>query len=238
MRTRTKKAAWVGFVVAGAALGMPENAQACWDGHQATVGRATATMQPDATWTPEVARRAATWLTRIDALLPPDTSVTLYPWGFDCDGAACASSWVDRSLGYADAFDAIASHVGASPDTVRRARSLRAEPVGVQVFAGSERAARAVAERIEAALSPDGSFTVGFYDAGGYPAPHPLAHVVRARLPGGAVVYRVLVGAFLRVDQAQPALAAVEAGAGLRGFVRPLAEAGSPIDRAAEGGEG
>jgi hypothetical protein len=231
------------------AVSGPSRAEACYDGYEANVRNAAASVGFGSVWHPEVARHVATWLTRVDALLPAGVTVTVYPWSVECEGKACATTSValDVRAGFKAAFAATARNVGADARTMRRAGALAADPVTVQVYAGSQQTARAIAERIsnhqpggEAGEnwvgSPDDEGAAnwsGFYEAGGFPAFRPAAHVVRATLPDGSVVHRVVVGAFLTVADAEVVRASVEAATGARGFVRPLAGVGSPIARAA-----
>ncbi len=224
---------WAAGLVVAATAGVagPSPAEACYDGYEANVRKASASVGDDARWDPDVARSVATWLTRIDALLPDGVSVIVYPWGVECEGPACAEAHHDVKGGFATAFAVTARNVGASPGTVRRARALGSEPVTIQVYAGAWQSARALAARIGEQQPEDAAWT-GFYDAGGFPAFRPAAHVVRATLPDGSVVHRVVVGAFLTVADAQGAQASLSAATGLQSFVRPLADVGRPVDTA------
>jgi hypothetical protein len=206
-------------------------AHACWDGHQATVGRVGLSAPGDARWRPEDVRKAALWGTRIDALLPPGTLVSAFgsyvSWctegaNGDCGETLAELSWERGDP--ADLFPKIAAATGASKETIRRARGLGAQPLTLQVFAAYDRArAEALATRINEADMRDLNNSLnGFYKAGGFPGFNPSAHVLEGTDARGATLYRVVVGAFLSETEAAAAGATLEEALGIRGFSRPL----------------
>jgi hypothetical protein len=96
----------------------------------------------------------------------------------------------------------------------------------VQVFAArSITTADAFATRLDDVLDQRADTStdlVGFYEAGGYPARHALTHVVTETDAAGRPIYRVVVGAFMRAEEARGASAAVHKETKVTGFVRAL----------------
>ena len=188
-------------------LSVPSPAHACWDGTYATLGDVDL-MSSEVGWSPERVGELATWLRRIDAVLP-DGAVAMVEFGDVSiqlpDGTALEPAWDGRSL--AGLFDVVAAAVAAPADRVRVARSLVTPVYGIQVGAFSSGAA---AEAFAASVTGEH----GFVEVGGFPADNPVAHVIEV---GGT--YRVVIGAF--VDRASAAsLAASMPGA----FVRLLSD--------------
>ncbi len=212
-------------------------AQACWDGYQAIVGKATLDFpfdgkSPDQ-WSLPTIRAAALWGSRIDALLPPGThleahSTTLFfckaPPGGYCDENAEKLSGSDDNAPWSDdelpiLFGNTTTLTHAGPAEIRRAMALTVVPLTVQVFAGkSERRARAVAASINDVEAGDH----GFLEAGGFPATNPTAHVVDGKDDAGNPIHRVFVGAFLSRAAATSASATMHKTLGIKGFVRLL----------------
>jgi hypothetical protein len=206
-------------------------AHACWDGYQVTVGRISFSVTGDTRWSPERVRKAAVWGTRIDALIPPETFVSGFgsyvSWcaeGADgaCDMPLAELTWERGDP--ADLFAKIAAATGASPETIRRARALGAQPLTLQVFAAYDRArAEALATRINEAEMRDLNNSLnGFFKAGGFPGFDPSAHVLEGTDARGAKLYRVVVGAFLSETEAAAAGATLKEALGISGFSRPL----------------
>jgi hypothetical protein len=210
----------------GASLFALPRAHACWDGHRAAVRRVTLSIPGDRRWTPEEARAAAVWGARIDALLPPGTVLDAFGGYAElctdqhggCGATMAEIRWDGVRL--ADLFAKVASATGASKAIVRRARMLGAQPLTVQVLAArSEANAKAFASRINAA----GAAGIdGYFEAGGFPATNPSAHVLAAVDAKGNAVYRVVVGAFLTKADADAARAELYRSAGVDGFARAL----------------
>lgn len=67
-------ARWFGSMAFVALLTLPREAHACWDGWSAEVGRVRIAQAGASDWTPQTARVAAMWGSRIDALLRLTTS--------------------------------------------------------------------------------------------------------------------------------------------------------------------
>ena len=165
------------------------------------------------------AREIASWLRRIEALLPPNGSVQAFG-GFvtvcatevDCRDA----KWSQGS--YAQLFDAVAGVLRSKPDEAGAARRLRATPWTVQVFASRTRSrADAMAAKIDESHELDH----GYYVAGGFPAINPVAHVVQGTDTSGRVIWRVIVGSYLERSQAEMTEEKLQAR-GFSGFIRPL----------------
>ncbi|MGD0525898.1 MAG: SPOR domain-containing protein [Polyangiaceae bacterium] len=201
-------------------------AHACWDGYLAASARVAIGVPGDPEWSPARARDAATWLVRVEALLPRDVHVR----AFDRDVWLCradADGRCDGSLGdgrfdgkrLVTLFRAVARLLRAGPAKVARARALRAHPVTVQVLASRDPArAEALAQR----LNDEATGRRGFLDAGGFPSNNARAHVLDGRDARGAAIHRVVVGAFLHAADASDTLDEVGREAGLRGLVRAL----------------
>ncbi len=194
-------------------------ARACWDGHQASVGNVTLS-SADTAWSPTRARELAAWLARIDALLPAGTTLSAehgYVSLCPSDGPSCEEwEWDERSL--AALFREVAVRAGASARTIRSARAIRRDVLVVQIAAFADRAR---ADALETRISESGLGEPGFYEAGGFPANNPFAHVVEAA-SGGRVVHRVVVGAFVDRQQAERVREGLARELGARAIVRPL----------------
>ena len=194
-------------------------ARACWDGEALTVGDVTYT-GGHVGWDPDRARELATWLTRIDALLGPEAQLEVY-W----DGAVLQDprrgvvEWERDGRSLAALFREVALHSGASPEEVRRARTLAASPVTVQVAAVSDRAR---AEQLAERITGSGAGEHGYYETGGFPADNPTAHVVTGADARGRTVHRVVVGAFVDRAHAEQVRDRLAEQLGLRGRVRLL----------------
>jgi hypothetical protein len=190
-------------------------AQACWDGYQAGVGRVgvlEASLVGE--WSPQEALHVARWLSRTERLLPPDAELFVELGHATCEGPGCGSARefeVDLD-DWPQAFDVIAARLGASRETIDAARALEPKVFTVQVFAGSRAGATIIKQKVLAA----GKSLHGFYSAGGFPAPHDDAHILR-----DGATYRVVVGAFLDEAEARAALAELKAE-NIEGFVRAL----------------
>ncbi len=85
-------------------LAAPCPASACWDGYAANVRRvhvSVDTGEGAPPWTPELVRDVASWLVRVDALLPAGATVDVGPWrdgtvcGADAADGSCARAWND-----------------------------------------------------------------------------------------------------------------------------------------------
>ncbi len=187
---------------------VPSPAVACWDGTYAALGDVEL-MDGEEGWSADRAVELATWLGRIDALLP-DGAVVMVEHGYVSvqlpDGTTLEPGWDGGSL--AGLFEVVAATLGAPPERVRAARALTTPVFTVQAGAFNTRGA---AERLAATLSDVGEH--GFFETGGFPADNPTAHVIE---DGGA--YHVVVGAFVERAAAQALAATLGRGA----FVRSL----------------
>lgn len=194
------------FMILALTLSWSAPALACWDGTYAVVGRVELSSD-ELEWSTGQVVATATWLGRIDAVLPDDASLRIdhgtATVEYD-DGTSFDVSWSGDSL--EALFVRVAHETGASPDRVRAARRHVTPVFTVQVAALPGREA---AERLTTLIEGEH----GFLEVGGFPADNPTAHVVEE---GGAHV--VLVGAFLDRSEA----AAVASAIGPRAFVRQL----------------
>jgi hypothetical protein len=201
MTTRTSLFTSIALAAALLALGPAPRARACWDGHAATVGGVTFAMASGTEWSPERARMLATWLGRIDALLADGETVMVehgYVSVCAAGGGCLEREWDERAL--SRLFLDVAKDVGASPAEIRAARRVEGRVRTVQVAA---LATREAADVLAARIDDDGVGSPGFYEAGGFPASNPTAHVLRATGARGETVYRVVVGAFTDAASAE-----------------------------------
>ena len=199
---------------------------ACWDGWDATIGKVTFLQAGDDAWSPERARAAARWGTRIDALMPPGATLVT-------EHGTVTISTPTRLLGeghwdgasFESLFSLAATLLRARASDADIVRARDAAPLTVQAFAAYDRRnAERVAAQLDAAADATAGFALDgtFYSAGGYPARHAFAHVVRETDASGRPIYRVLMGAFLERPQAVAASLAVRDRLGRTGFVRRL----------------
>jgi len=194
------------------ALFVPSTTLACWDGFYAQVGNVNETGD-DTTWDEATLQHHAKWLGRINALLPKNTTV-FSDHGFvtlTIDGQDREFTWDDRH--YRTLFDSVAHNVGASK--IDRQRALLADTRIYVVQTGafiSESRARKLAE----AISQDDNAEHGFFQAGGFPADNPEAHVVTSTTR--RKLHRVYVGAFVNRGEAESLSKRLGRGA----FVREL----------------
>jgi hypothetical protein len=211
----TLRRALLAPALALAAFIAPRDAAACYDGWVAKVGdvslvRAMAVGQ----WTPDHARHAARWGTRLDELLPAGAELEVTNTEAFCSGACGSVSTI--AAGTDDLpklFREAARAFHVPPKRVRAAASAEAETFTVQLFAGSARGASAMKKRVVDAEAGEH----GFFDEGGFPASNDPAHVIR----DARGVHRTIVGVFLSREAAEDARAALIAK-GFRGFVREL----------------
>jgi hypothetical protein len=201
-------------------------AHACWDGYSATVHRVTFNIQGDTNWSTENARTAALWGTRIDALLPQGKRLEAWStFAMLCTTTAddeCTTyveiKWSEPR--FSELFRKVATATGASRATIAHAGALGAAPLTLQAFAAYDAArANAFATRINE-VAGDG--LNGFFQAGGFPAMNPSAHVLDGVDARGVKIYRVMVGAFLSQTDADVARTQLEELAGVQAFGRPL----------------
>lgn len=201
-------------VALGLALSVPSNASACWDGFYARVGNVDE-MGDDTSWDEATLRHHATWLGRVNALLSNDTTVASQH-GFvtlTVGGKSHEFTWNDGN--YATLFDLVARNVGASNTDIERAKRVETPVYVVQAGAFvNESRAHTWAQ----SLSQGDVAEHGFFQAGGFPADNPEAHVVT--ISNGRKLHRVYVGAF--VNRAAAETVAKRLGRGA--FVRALAE--------------
>lgn len=217
----TRLFATAAFAAALTTALVPGTAVACWDGMAISTDKVFLAMGDQTQWSPERARHWATWTARIDALVPEGKRLSV-THGFveicDAEGPCTEleGEWTNGS-GFS-LFEQVADAFDASRKTVATARRQHAMPLTVQVAASADlEAARALAARIDAAELG----LHGFLDIGGFPSANAYAHVVEGT-SDGAVVYHVVVGAFLDREQADNAATTLEGELGMRGFVRRL----------------
>lgn len=200
----------------------PERAHACWDGIAVSSDRVVLGIDTRASWSPEGARHWAKWLGRLDALVPAGKQLVVMQGAVEiCDDGhenceEAAMTWDDGSA--FTLFQIAVALFDADGRQVAHARRAGHTALTVQVAATHDAAAAtALATRINDAELE----LAGFYDVGGFPSTNDVAHVVE-RVTDDGVRYEVVVGAFLDRAQAHDALAALDEGFGLHGFVRTL----------------
>jgi len=223
-----------------AAISLAAPALACWDGMAAAGQRVDVSVWRDASWRPETAQSMATWITRLDALIPEGTTVTILNQSIMCDGPACPESVFGLeepvSGDMPSAFAVTAKMLKVSPAVRARAASLTSSVYTVQVYAGAKKGALAEREHIHALADELEVGLSGFYVEGGFPAIHPVAHIVRE-----GDTYRVVVGAHRTIANARIAVDALSAKGvkGVKGFVRTMPP-GTTFDEpvSSSGGEG
>ncbi len=203
---------------------LPARAQACFDGLSATGEGVRIIQVQEAQWDPATARRMASWVTRLEALVPARTTIEITNGSVSCEGDGCANpAWIDLPSGdMVQAFAATADLVGADAASIARAGRLTSSVFTVQVYAGSRKGALAMRERIHALDVAALGDLAGFYSEGGFPAVHPVAHVLHDPSEG-TDTHRVVVGVHRRVGEAREIVPILRA-AGFPGFARPLPE--------------
>lgn len=210
----------------------PTPASACWDGFSAELGKVSieGEVHPESEpeWQIGQARALARWGTRLNALLPHDSSldiaflsVTLCvprhrhkcaeipaPWWKEAGDASPAQ--LDHWLGRA--FALVATRIRATPRRIAVARRASSTLFTVQV--GSYRS-RGLAERQVEQLNHMVRYNYlpwesrSFYVAGGFPALDDVAHLLPCRIKGH-VWHRVVVGEFTSLKNAMSYRAAIE----------------------------
>jgi sporulation related protein len=199
----------------------PNLALACWDGIAVTTDKVIIAIEGEEPWSPEQARHWATWIARIDALVPEGKTLSI-THGFVevCEqGSACEqldATWNDASPFWM--FEHTADLFDVSRKDIAAARRTAATPLTVQIAASNNLRA---AEELAASINEAGLELSGFIDVGGFPSSNAYAHVVASNSLD-AVAYHVVVGAFLEHGEAEAAMRVVEGELGMHGFVRPL----------------
>lgn len=193
---------------------VPSQAFACWDGFRAHVGNVDE-MGNDTQWDEQTLRYHATWLGRIDALLPAGATL-VSEHGFvtvTIGGTAQDLLWHDGH--YRTLFDTVARITRTSQTDVQRALRTDTPVYVVQVgaFVGAARA-HARADAISQGVDAEH----GFFEAGGFPANNPAAHVVT--ITATNKLHRVYVGAFVNRAEAESLAKRIGHGA----FVRELTD--------------
>jgi hypothetical protein len=197
-------------------LALPGSVRACWDGYSVQTDDGIHFTGGDESWSPERAAELASWALRFHALLGADgTLESEFGWG---EAAIGDRTFELRGEGTPDeVFRTLATALGITRSERRRLLAIEAHPYTVQLAASHDRArAEALASRLSEATLP-----MGFYEAGGFPADHPEAHVIEADVHG-ARVYRVVVGAFLDRAAAMRAAGEIAAVTGRPTALRPL----------------
>jgi hypothetical protein len=202
-------------------------AEACWDGYSASVGHVAIAQAGDGEWRRDEALALAEWMTKTDAMLPPHVELSSEHGHIELreEGLAepiAEGTWSGRDV--RDLFKKTGELLGARRVVdARRASTMRVgTPYTVQLLAVKSRAS---AERFATATNTRDEpldLKGNFYSAGGYPAIHPVAHVLDAD-PNGPRdgLTRVVAGAFL--DEQSARAAAADLGKqGVAAFARPL----------------
>ncbi|MFT5357307.1 MAG: hypothetical protein ACI9KE_004541 [Polyangiales bacterium] len=199
----------------------PPSASACWDGYAAVYGNVTV-QGGDTEWSPENARELAIWLPRLSAIIGEEQLEVAFGSAFVRDAE------IDYPAGRFDLlFARVARKLGLERQARRAAMQIGFDALTVQVGATRDRAsADALAERL---MQSDpgyssGSFAAehGFYEAGGFPADNSSLHVLETTDAQGAPVFRVVVGAFMTMADAQVVAEAMRQAHGMSAYVRRL----------------
>jgi hypothetical protein len=238
--SRLAAAATGAAFIAAACFSTP--ALACWDGMAASGEGIHVSLWRSASWRPDTARHMAIWITRLEALVPAGTTVSVMNQTIMCDGPACPADLggipdldgvpEPSRVDMASVFDATAKMLRVSPAERARAASLSSSLYTVQVYAGARKGALAERERVHALRDESELDLSGFYTEGGFPAVHPVAHILA---DGGT--YRVVVGAHRSIAEATRAADAL-AAVGVKAFVRPMPTGTSYDEPVSSNGEG
>jgi hypothetical protein len=217
---------FAGLLLFAATLALSAPAAACFDGFSARLHETSLLRTSDGSWSIEEARRLARWAARFHALPGSAGGVhaefsqlEICPAGVSLGGERCHLELIDEwyELDVDDLLSTIFDRVAARRAvSTTSARAATATLYTVQVAAFSRRGrAEALAGEInrqnelgELPWEPS-----SFYSAGGYPAIHDVAHVVRAEREGGEV-FRVVVGAFVDPAEAEVYQRAIRAAGG------------------------
>ena len=210
-------------------FGMTKRAEACWDGAAIDTGRVQVyTGTFGTSWTPELARHAALWTARIEALLPENTRViSIHGYVEICQNAdennqrcdEAYDQWDGRSL--RDLFDIVAEHFGLDEVQRREARRTRRAPLTVQVAASTDLdVAQEIARRVQERLHDTDPELGGFLEVGGFPAMNDFVYVEPRQTSAGTVVHQVLVGTYVDRTEASSALTRIRIETGLQPFIR------------------
>jgi SPOR domain len=199
----------------------PNLAAACWDGIAISTDKVVVAIEGSEPWSPEQARHWATWIARIDALVPAGKTLSVTHGDVEVceDGGACQQidgEWSDASAFWL--FEHTADLFAASRKQIASARHTETVPYTVQLAASHDLTA---AEQLAARINAAELEVYGFLDVGGFPSSNPYAHVVESSA-SDAVTYHVVVGAFLEQADADAAMRVIEGELGMHGFVRPL----------------
>jgi hypothetical protein len=200
---------------------------ACFDGWSAAAGPISVVQATDGEWEPKMARDFARWSARLEMVIPPGSTLHVDHGHVSIGAKEVATRWDGRDL--AKLFDLVVrdQHVGNVSGAMARDRVA----LTVQVLAVHDRkVAEAFAEKIDDRhrapppdeTTPPATLPSSFYEAGGYPAVHRVAHVLETKDGAEAPLFQVVVGAFLLRADADAARDVVEKSFGHRGFVRSL----------------
>ena len=178
------------LVIASPACLIPATASACWDGLAAGGDGVSISLWQDASWNPARARQMAVWVTRLEAIVPADTSIEIMNGSLSCGGAGCPDgAFLEVRPGdLAHAFDAAAKLFGTPRAAAARAKSLPSSLFTVQVFAGAEPGARGARDRVPCPARRARAGSLGLLHRGRLPGDSPgRPHPSRSRGRPGAV---------------------------------------------------
>ncbi len=207
--------------------GSPRPAEACWDGYSATVGHVSIAQASEGTWSSDQALLLAEWMTKTDAMLPPHVELVSEHGQIRLQEEGLADPIAQGTWSGSDVrelFRKAGQLLGARRVVdARRASTMIVGPtytlqlLAVTSHASAERFASVTNERADT-LVLKGSF----YSAGGYPAIHPVAHVIDVDAAGQRDGYtHVVAGAFLNEQSARAAAAELKKQ-GVAAFARRL----------------
>lgn len=215
----------LGLAVGFGLFTAPREASACWNGVSASTGRAGVVQIGATTWSPERVRDYATWLRRIEAILPAGhTAWAPDPSTVTLEGPDAHSEEDDdfETVDWRDpegVFEAVVKLTKTKRKARRNALAIRADVYTVQIGAHSDaKKAEALAERTSHARSAD----EGFFHVEASAFHEGFAHVVAEREQSGQVLHKVLSGAFLDERHARVVASKLGRELGVDAFVRKL----------------
>jgi hypothetical protein len=162
-------------------------------------------------WDPAVIREWATWMVRLDAVVPPNASLEAFGRSatLERQSKTFDVEWQDLP----ELFERVAK-LESDSGRVTRARAMSTQVYTVQIFASATDAgaARIIERANEMEIEDD-----GFFRAGDHPARNPVAHGIDE-----ARMHKVVIGAFVDWRAAVRASRTIARQLGMPTFVRSL----------------